>query len=105
MVVPAAKDDEAAARTIDLLVLNHPILVSARRDAISAQGIVVSQRPRARPLRGAISAAKALRLCEEVLATDASGRLPPYCVAISQAAATYARQRELRARRLVGNAQ
>jgi uncharacterized protein (TIGR02646 family) len=104
-VAPAEEDDEPAARTIALLALNHPILVNARRDAIRAQGILASRGPQGRPLRGAISAAKALRLCDEVLATDASGRLPPYCVAISQAAAIYARQRELRARRLVGNAQ
>ena len=104
-VAPSEEDDAPAARTIALLALNHPILVNARRDAIRAQGILTSRGPQGRPLRGAISAAKALRLCDEALATDASGRLPPYCVAISQAAATYARQRELRARRLVGNAQ
>jgi uncharacterized protein (TIGR02646 family) len=103
-VAPAAEGDEAAARTIALLALNHPILVNARRDAIRAQGIVASHRQQARRPRGAISAAKARRLCEEVLAPGALGRLPPYCVAVSQAAATYARQRELRARRLVANA-
>jgi uncharacterized protein (TIGR02646 family) len=104
-VAPAEENDEPAARTIALLALNHPILVNARREAIRAQGILASRGRQGRPLRGAISAAKALRLCEDVLAADASGRLPPYCVAISQAAATYVRQRELRARRLVGNAQ
>ncbi|MGD1037002.1 MAG: retron system putative HNH endonuclease [Roseiarcus sp.] len=100
-VAPAEEDDKAAARTIALLALNHPILISARRDAIRVQGIVATHGRQARPLRGGISAAKARRLCEEVLAPDASGRLPPYCVAVSQAAATYARERELRARRLV----
>ena len=104
-VAPAAEGDEPAERTIALLALNHPILVNARRGAIHAQGIVSSPGRWTRPLRGGISAAKARRISEEVLAPDASGRLPPYCVAISQAAATYARQREMRARRLVGNAQ
>jgi uncharacterized protein (TIGR02646 family) len=103
-VAPVEENDEPAARTIALLALNPPILVSARRDAIRAQGILASPGPQGRPLRGAISAAKALRLREEVLAPDESGRLPPYCAAVSQAAATYARERELRARRLVARA-
>jgi len=103
-VAPAAEDDEAAARTIALLALNHPILVSARRDAIRAHGIVASEGRQVWRRRGAISAARARRLCEEVLAPDESGRLPPYCVAVGQAAATYARERGSRARRLVAKA-
>jgi uncharacterized protein (TIGR02646 family) len=103
-VAPAAENDEPAARTIAVLALNHPILVNSRREAIRAHGIVVSKGRQARPLRAGISAAKARRLYEEVLTPDASGRLLPYCVAVSQAAATYARERELRAMRLVAKA-
>jgi uncharacterized protein (TIGR02646 family) len=100
-VAPAVENDGPAARTIDLLALNHPILVNARRNTISAHGIVANQGRRAWPRPGGISAAKARRLCEEVLEPDTSGRLPPYCVAVSQAAETFARERESRARRLV----
>ena len=91
-VVARAENDEAAKNTIKILNLNHGILVSARRNAFRAQGIV--------PAARAISAMQAFRLSKAVLQRDSFGRFPPYCIAVAQVAETFALQSKSRARRL-----
>ncbi len=92
-VALAMNEDPAAERTIAVLVLNHPSLIRARSEAILLQGIG----PRA---RRPISAAKARRLIETIVARDTAGRIQPYCIAVKQAAETFVRQREARVTRL-----
>jgi len=91
-VAPVMNEDTAADRTVAVLALNHPSLIRARSEAILLQGIG----PRA---RRPISAAKARRLIETIVARDTAGRIQPYCIAIKQAAETFVRQREARVSR------
>lgn len=86
--------DYGAKRTIEILALNHPALVDARKDAIEALGLF------SKPRSPSLSSAKAARLSVDVLRPDAHDRLRPYCVAISQAAATYSKREAEHSRRL-----
>jgi uncharacterized protein (TIGR02646 family) len=92
--VSAAKNsDEAAKRTIEILCLNDPSLILARRDAVRLQGIgPYARKP--------ITAAKARRLIETIMRADGSGKIQPYCVAVRQAAEIFARDSEARAVRM-----
>lgn len=83
--------DDAAQATIEVLRLNHAILVHDREAAI---------RGSLKPGRRHLSAATARRLAEEIRKPDVKGRLRPYCEAIAQAALKYADQEERKARRL-----
>jgi uncharacterized protein (TIGR02646 family) len=91
-VRPASGGDEAAEHTIDLLNLNHAVLVEERAEAIRAQGL------RNNSLRP-ISAKKAQRLARDIMAANDEGNLTPFCVAIKQVAERFARQRQKRAAR------
>lgn len=89
----ADSEDNAAARTIELLALDHPNLIAARLQALSAHGL--SAQPR-RP----ISAARAMRLVEQITEPDAKGQIAPFCVAVRQVAERFARQSKARSARL-----
>ena len=92
-VVPASEADAAAKSTIEILNLNHQILINARRDAFRAHGVISAH--------GSLSATQARCLSVSVLCRESSGRLPPYCVAVSQIAAAFARESAARARRIM----
>lgn len=82
----------AGEATIQVLNLNHPVLVQARQAAI--RGFL---EPRTgKPL----SAAQARRLAERVMQPDADNRLEPFCLAIARAAKAHADRAERRASRL-----
>ena len=89
--------DQAASRTIDLLALNHPSLLDARRQALKAQGLGPSAR---KP----ISAAEAGRLAAAIMTADLRGEIAPYCVAVRQVAERFARQSKAHAARVKGAA-
>jgi uncharacterized protein (TIGR02646 family) len=91
-VAPVMKSDEAAKNTIEILNLNHRVLVRARQDALRAQGILARS--------NGLSATQARRLSRSVLTRDSLGLFPPYCIAISQAANLLAYRAESRAHRL-----
>ncbi|MCK0505752.1 retron system putative HNH endonuclease [Aromatoleum anaerobium] len=84
--------DDVAQATIEVLRLNHPILVHDREAAIRG-GLKPGRRRQ-------FSAAAARRLAAEVRKPDFEGRLRPYCEAIAQAALKYADKEERKARRL-----
>lgn len=83
--------DEFAEVTIDVLQLNHPILVNDRKAVI---------RGRLHAGRHRLSAAAARRLADEIRRPDGKGRLAPYCEAIAQAALKFADREERKAQRL-----
>jgi uncharacterized protein (TIGR02646 family) len=92
-VRPSSEADRAAKRTIDLLALNHPLLVSARAYVLREYGLASgSQRP--------ITAAQAERLAQAILVPNRAGHLQPFCIAIKQVAERFARQTRARAARL-----
>jgi uncharacterized protein (TIGR02646 family) len=76
--------------TIQVLNLNHPILVNDRAAAIKG-----ALQPKGKPL----SAQAARRLAQQVLRPDAQQRLPSYCVAVAQIALQHAEREERRANR------
>ena len=92
-VRPEKPDDAAAARTIDLLALNHPSLIDARSQALKAQGLGPSAR---KP----ISATEARRLTAVIMTVDAKGEIAPFCTAIKQVAERFARQSRAHAARV-----
>ncbi len=96
-VAPSDAGDQAASRTIDLLALNHPSLLDARRQALKAQGLGPSAR---KP----ISAAEAGRLAAAIMTADLRGEIAPYCVAVRQVAERFARQSKAHAARVKGAA-
>lgn len=83
--------DEFAEATINVLQLNHPILVNDRKAVI---------RGRLHAGRRSLSAAAARRLADEIRRPDGTGRLVPYCEAIAQAALKFADREERKAQRL-----
>lgn len=85
--------NDAAARTVTLLGLNHRDLVDARASVLAAFGLG----PKARK---AITASKAEFLALEIVKPDNAGRLQPFCLAIQQVAECFARQSRDRAARL-----
>ncbi len=87
--------DQAALRTIDILHLDHPVLMELREAAIKGYGI---KRVSADPL----SAAEARRLSKDILKTSSNGFLPEFCVAIQQVALRYAQSEEQYAKRVKG---
>lgn len=82
-----------AIKTVEVLNLNHAILVNNRAAVIRGQ-----LRPRSRD----ISAAAARRLVEEVDKPDARHCLPEYCQALKQQAEQHAAKYEKRAARMRG---
>ncbi len=82
----------AGEATIQVLNLNHPVLVQARQAAIRGHLEPRTGKP--------LSAAQARRLAEQVMQPDANNRLAAFCVAIASAAKAYAERTEKRARRL-----
>lgn len=96
--IAAAPGDLAAQGTIDLLRLNAAMLTELRRSAIVTHGLSL-RGPQRRAVRPK-SAAEARRFAEAVMTFDAAGRLEPFCVALAQAARTYADKEEKRAQRM-----
>lgn len=92
-VHPRDNEDSAAKRTIDLLALNHPILVQERIAALGGQGL-------GRHPYKPISASTARRLARTITGSDNQGRVAPFCIAIKQVSERYAKQCEDRASRL-----
>lgn len=78
--VGAVAEDEAAESTITILALNHGQLIDLRKAAIEERVLDVDD-----PL----SAAEAETLAQAIMNADAAGRVPEFCLAISQVAAWY----------------
>jgi uncharacterized protein (TIGR02646 family) len=79
-VAPAANDD-AATSTINILRLDHAQLKELRKAAIDE-----------RVLNRGLSADEAAILSQTIMTADPTGRIPEFCLAISQVAAWYASQ-------------
>jgi uncharacterized protein (TIGR02646 family) len=77
--IEAALGDAAAANSIQILALDHDQLKELRKAAIDE-----------RVLDRSLSAEDAEALSIEFMTTDSAGRLPEFCLAISQVAAWYA---------------
>lgn len=97
--ISAAGEDVAAENTVALLKLNHGILQDLRRSTIEAHGLSLRAGSR-RTARKLKSAAEARRFAKEVLETNDSGRLEPYCIALAQVALEYVEKEEARSQRL-----
>jgi len=82
--VEPAVGDEAAAGTITILALNHNQLIELRQAAIE-EGVLDRDT--------ALSADEAEALSQAIMTADPAGRLPEFCLAISQVAAGYADKR------------
>jgi len=72
-------NDGAAENTVEILQLNHPQLNELRKAAIDE-----------RVLDSGLSADDAENLSHTIMANDAAGRIPEFCIAISQVALWYA---------------
>lgn len=97
--IAAVAGDVAAENTVALLKLNHNTLQDLRRSAIETHGLSLRVGSR-RTTRKLKSAAEARRFAKEVLETDDSGHLEPYCIALAQVALEYAEKEEARSHRL-----
>jgi uncharacterized protein (TIGR02646 family) len=82
----------AGQATVEVLRLDHPTLCREREAVI--KGFL---EPRTRKK---LSAAQARRLAEIVLQPDERGCLPPFCIAVHQAAIAHAEREERRAARM-----
>ena len=74
-------NDRAAGSTISILRLDHPQLIDLRKAAIDE---------RVFPPEEILSSRDAEDLSRAIMAPDGAGRLPEFCLAISQVAAWYA---------------
>jgi len=92
-IVSARPGDLAAKKTIALLDLSHGELRAARRRAVRVQLLGEGR-------RAPLSASQARRLADQITAAAYGVRLPPFCIAIKQAALRFAAQREKFGRRL-----
>lgn len=86
---------ELARKTIEVLNLNHPELVQARRNTIArVMGI------RARGGRSLLTAKAASRLIREQRCFDKNGKLPPFCEAVAQCLERYVKKEVSRSQRM-----
>lgn len=85
--IEAVDGDPAAISTISILGLQHEALQEIRRSTFEAVGI-------SRFIKSPISANEARELSQSILAKDAHGRFPAYCLAIAHAALEYAELEE-----------
>ncbi len=97
--ITSADGDNAAKDTIRILALNHGALVDLRQRVIEAHGLTL-RRGSVRSARKRKSAAQARRFAEKVSGFSKDGHLEPFCVALAQAAKTYAAKEEARAKRM-----
>jgi uncharacterized protein (TIGR02646 family) len=77
--IESTAGDSAAENTIKTLALDHGQLTDLRKAAIEV-----------RVLDAGLSANEARALSQTVMAADSTGRIPEFCLAISQVAAWYA---------------
>lgn len=91
-------NDAAAEGTINLVQLNCERLRDLRQAAIAAQGLTL-RKPRTtrRQVRGR-SVADAKRLASNILKPDDKGKLDEFCIAIHQAALSYAKAENARSK-------
>lgn len=94
-------NDQAAQDTIDCLHLNHVQLVELRQRALSAHGLTLRTTD-LRSRRGAprLTAKQATTLATTVLRADAQNQFEPFCNAISQVSAAYAKRELARSARM-----
>jgi uncharacterized protein (TIGR02646 family) len=78
--INVSPEDNAAASTIQILKLDHPQLIDLRKAALEER-ILDNE---------SLTVEAAEALSRNVLQFDATGRLPEFCLAISQVAAWYA---------------
>lgn len=100
-------NDQAAQKTIHVLRLDHVQLVELRQQALSARGLTLRtthlrahQRPLLKNNVRPLSAKQAQTLANTAMQADAHGRLEPFCSAIAQVAAAYAKREQARAARI-----
>ena len=79
--VEAVDEDEAAQSTVTILALNHSQLIDLRKAAIEAR-VLDADVP--------LSAEEAETLARTIMTANSTGRIPEFCLAISQVAAWYA---------------